>query len=172
MIRTTLMMQSSYIDEQGVKRKAAWNEAAYRYTTEPDSGPEKCWMVSTWDAIFLMRLAARYVDEPLQHQVDESHLVGVIHKTGRRVYEMDPLLAVQKIRRAGVKRFGGSMDLPPPNNWRGNKYLPWKLRMINYPIAHSDDLRPLTIVVGGAATKDIYLAAVEWYGEQSPLGPP
>jgi len=264
-IRTTLMMQSSYVDDHGVKRKAAWNEAAYRYTTEPDKGDEKCWLPSTWDAIYLMRLAARYVDADLQEEVyhsvkaafryvlhkmvyqdgtfrqkdtddhptrggymyqimedsswlerrivpdlpgpkvelvrngdeitvvwrapaeehnslriyaapkgtavkkvDESYLVGVVHKTGRRVYEMDPFLAVQKIRRAMVKRWGGSMELPPPTSWRGKKYLPWKLRRIHYPLAYSDDLKPLTITVKDAATKDIYVSAATWYGEECP----
>jgi len=71
-IRTCLMMQSSYTDEEGTKRKAAWNWPAYRYTTEPDKYEQKCYLGTTWDAIYLTRLAARYVEPELQQQVYES----------------------------------------------------------------------------------------------------
>jgi len=262
-IRTTLMMQSSYVDAEGVKRKAAWNTAAYRYTTEPDQYPDKCWLATTWDAIYLIRLASRYVGEDLQKEVhdsvkaafryvlhemvyddgtfrqkdtddhptsggymyhimqdsswlerrvlpdvprpkmtlvrerdkltvtwiepsemhsslriyaapagtdtakvDESHLLGIIHRAGNKVYEMDPFLAVQKIRRAIATRWGSPMELPPPTSWRGKKYLPWKLRRIHYPLAHSDGLEPLALPDADAA--DLYVSAATWYGEECP----
>lgn len=263
-VRTTLMMQSSYVDAAGVRRKAGWNEAAYRYTAEPDAGPERCWLPSTWDAIVLMRLASRYVGDDLRREVDASvkaafryvlremvfpdglwrmkntddhvtgggymrqimgdsawlerrilpglpqprvaveirgrtvtvtwrdpaeghnslriyapaasvdpatidasHLAGIIHRAGHRVYAMDPLVAVQVIRRSAVARWGGSMDLPPDTNWRGMKYLPWKLRRVPYPLARSDDLEPLAITLKDRGPRRILVSATSWYGEES-----
>ena len=63
-VRQTLRQQSSWRDSKGVLRKAAWNRAAYGYTENPDSGKSKCYMGSTWDAIYLLRLAGRHVQKP------------------------------------------------------------------------------------------------------------
>jgi len=262
-IRTCLMMQSSYVDEAGVKRKAAWNWPAYRYTTEPDKYEQKCYLGTTWDAIYLMRLAARYVDADLRQQVydsvkaafryvlhacvlpdgsykardtdphptkgdymggimqdsawlerkltdripapavevragadgtatftwrepapehnsvrvylapvglereqvNERHLAGIIQRTGQLVKEMDPFLGVQKVREAAHDRWGSPLALPPESEWRGKYYLPWKLRQISYPIAHSDDLKPLELRV--PAGLKIWVSACDWYGEES-----
>jgi hypothetical protein len=53
-IDTTLMMQAH--DDAG--NLAAWNRSAYRYTTEPDSDDHNCDFGTTWDAIYLLRIAA------------------------------------------------------------------------------------------------------------------
>ena len=264
-IDTVLMMQSSYTDEAGVTRKAAWNSAAYRYTTTPDAYPQKCYLGTTWDAINLMRSAARYVDAEGQKKVyesvkaawryvlhkcvqddgawkqrdtdrhptagdymqglmrdvswlerrvvpelpapdvsleprgagryglvwqpgpavqnsvriyvvdkgvgrakvNESCLVGIIHRTGHRLHEMDPFLAVQEIRRVGRERWGWPAELPAPTHWRGKKYLPWKLRMIRYPLARADDARPIVLKIDNPAAKQVYVSAASWYGEES-----
>ncbi|MBN1554102.1 MAG: hypothetical protein JXA11_05105, partial [Phycisphaerae bacterium] len=105
-------------------------------------------------------------------KINESHIVGVIHRTGKKLSEMDPLLAVQKIRLATVNRWGGTMELPPPDDWRGKRYLPWKLRQIpydeNHSLPHSDNLQPLSLSIERLKDKDVYVSAVQWYGEESP----
>ena len=263
-IRTALRQQSTWVDEESVRRRAAWNRAAYGYTTEPDTYEQKCYLGSTWDAIYLIRLASRYVGPDLQEEVygavkdafeyvlrrivyedgtfrqhdtdshptsgeymggimrdvswlerrvleaipepdlvaetgkdgvrltwrtpvgsqnsvrvyavpegvagarvEHSALVGIIHRRGRKVHEMDPFLAVWKIRRAAAERWGGTTDLPPAESWRGRKYLPWKLRQIRYPLARRDDLAPLTLPPHTTKGKVLYASAATWYGEES-----
>lgn len=267
-ILTSLAQQSSYTDEQGVHRKAAWNWPAYRLTTQPDQYEQKCYLGTTWDAICLIRRCSRYVDEDLQEQVyesvkaafryvlhemvyedgtfrqrdtdehptsasymghilqdsswlerritadvpvpkveaavdekgrcrfrwvepsdpqnsvriyvapngtaadaiNESHLAGIIHRTGEKVYAMDPLLAVQKIRRGTAERWGGTMELPPANDWRGRRYLPWKLRMVaydaDYSLPHADQAGPLSLTIEEPRKKAVYVSAATWYGEE------
>ena len=55
---------------------------------------------------------------------------------------------------------GGSVDLPSPIHWRNEKYLPWKLLEIQYPLARSDDQQPLTVILENLDTADIYVSAV------------
>jgi lysophospholipase L1-like esterase len=103
----------------------------------------------------------------LPEKINESFLVGVIQRTGHKVYEMDPFLGVQKIRQAACSRWGGSMELSSPDSWQGKRYLPWKLRMIRYPLAFSDDGKPLTLKEFDLKGKDMYVSAADWYGEES-----
>lgn len=263
-IETSLMMQSTWTDEHGNKRLAAWNRAAYRYTEDPDKSPEKCNFASTWDAINLIRRASNYVDDATRRRVesavreafyyvlrfnvlddgtflisdrdehpttpyymagimrdsawlerkidpdmtppdvvaranheqavftwrnpaenhnsvriyvvpqgtpidaiDEQFLTGVIHRTGQKVYEMDPFVGCQKIRHAMAKRWGSSLELPPADNWKGKRYLPWKLRKLNFPLVVSDNLEPLTLQVDQVTDKHVYVSSVTWYGEES-----
>lgn len=73
MILQTLKQQSTWTAPDGVTRPAAWSRAAYRYTLTPDDSKDKCYLGSTWDAIYLLRLAARCVDDPaLKAQVYDS----------------------------------------------------------------------------------------------------
>ncbi len=80
---------------------------------------------------------------------------------------MDPFLAVQRIRQAGCERWGWERELPPADNWRGKKYLPWKPRMIKYPLACSEDCGPLTLQIDDAAEQEVYVSAANWYGGES-----
>jgi hypothetical protein len=108
-------------------------------------------------------------------KINEKYLAGIIQRTGHKIHEMDPLLGVQKIRRGGTERWGGSMKLPPEDNWRGQRYLPWKLRMIDYDedysLPHSNDNKPLTITIDNPGNKNIYAAASTWFSEESELIP-
>lgn len=63
MIRRTLKQQSSWTDPQGKLRKAAWNAAAYTFTDTPDKGKSKFAQNSTWDAVYLLRLAGRHAEK-------------------------------------------------------------------------------------------------------------
>ncbi len=73
MILQTLKQQSTWTAPDGVTRPAAWSRAAYRYTLKPDDSKDKCYLGSTWDAIYLLRLASRCVDDPaLKAQVYDS----------------------------------------------------------------------------------------------------
>ena len=265
-IRTTLRQQSSYVDKAGIRRRAAWNTKAYRFTTEPDKYAEKCYLATTWDAIYLLQLAANYVDDAgkaevyeaikasfryvlrfnvlengvyKQHDTDKhptngnymggimqdsnwldrkllpdlpppsakvtqtgaaatvtwatpgaeqnslriygappgtlgkdlnaTHLVGIIHRTGKRVWEMDPFLAVQHIRRAASERWGSGMNLPSADHWRGKKYLPWKLRQIAYDakwsLPHTNNAQPLRLPRAPGIA--LYVSTANWYGEES-----
>jgi hypothetical protein len=253
------------LDDHGVRRKAAWNRLAYRYTTTPDQSEQHCQLAATWDAISLIRRSSRYVDAELQRAVydsvkeamhyvlerlvfddgtyrqtdidehptaphymehimedsswlerrvvtdlpppqvsarrgagdactflwrdpagemsslrvyiaprgtvpvrlNETHLAGVLQRRGQRPADMDPFLAVQAIRRATAARWGGSTDLPPPDDWRGKKYLPWKLRQVTFPLPHSEDLQPLTLLIERLDQHEIYVSAATWYGEES-----
>ncbi len=263
-IETSLMMQASWVDPQGVTRKAAWNRSAYGYTTTPDASKQKCDFGTTWDAISLIRRSSNYVDEetrkkvessvrdafeyvlrfnvlddgtfkqadtdahptkahymtnimqdsawlerkidpqmpapaasasasggqltltwsaPISNQnsvrlyaiaagadpqtIDESHLVGIIHRTGHKIYEMDPILGCQKIRQGLAGRWGANLELPPPDDWRGRRYLAWKLRKIHFPVPSTTDLAPLTLARSIWQGNDLYLSAVSWYGEES-----
>ena len=60
MISQTLKQQSSWIDPQGNRRKAGWNNSAYTFTLTPDKGKSRFAMGSTWDAVYLLRLAGRF----------------------------------------------------------------------------------------------------------------
>ena len=60
MIRQTLKQQSTWRDQQGNLRRAGWNAAAYTFTNTPDKGTSKFTQSSTWDAIYLLRLAGRH----------------------------------------------------------------------------------------------------------------
>ena len=60
MIAQTLKQQSSWRDEQGILRKAGWNNDAYTFTITPDKSKSKFAMGSTWDAVYLLRLAGRF----------------------------------------------------------------------------------------------------------------
>ena len=263
-VRTALRQQSTWVDENGERRRAAWNRAAYGYTTDPDKSGQKCYLGSTWDAIYLLRLASRYVEADLQEEVydavrdafdyvlrhmvyddgtfrqhdtdphptsgeylggimrdvswlerrvleeiaapeldvdtgagglrvtwrqpvgpqnsvrlyavpteahgaavDHSALVGIIQRRGGRAHEMDPFLAVWKIRRATAERWGGTGDLPPAESWRGRKYLPWKLRQVRHPLAQSNDMAPLMLPEDTTKGKVLYASAATWYGEES-----
>lgn len=66
-IDTTLMMQAHTDDG----KLAAWNRSAYRYTTDPDSDDHNCDFGTTWDAIYLLRIAA------LNPEVDEQRKAKV-----------------------------------------------------------------------------------------------
>ncbi len=100
-------------------------------------------------------------------KITEKYLAGVIHRTGHRPREMDPFLAVQKIRQATCNRWGGTMVLPSADNYRGQKYLPWKLRQINYPLAFSNDAQPLALKESDLKGKNMFVSAADWYGEES-----
>ena len=263
-IRTVLMMQSSYVDEEGVRRKAAWNWPAYRYTTEPDAHEERCRFATTWDAINLMRRASNYVDEQLrdevyeavkaafryvlrhnvlddglflqsdlhehptlgdymwgiiqdssylerrimddlprpqvaatledgrlvlswsgpapehnslrvyalpadvpEEQLTEAHLAGIIHRSGGRPYEMDPITATRRILGAMSERWGVARELPGPDTWQGRRYLPWKLRQVPSPLPFTDQLEPLVLSADQVADGRLLVSAVTWYGEES-----
>lgn len=62
-ISQTLKQQSSWVDPQGKTRKAGWNNAAYTYTLTPDKGKSRFAMGSTWDAVYLLRLAGRFAKD-------------------------------------------------------------------------------------------------------------
>ncbi|MBD3293113.1 MAG: hypothetical protein GF393_09325 [Armatimonadia bacterium] len=261
-VRTTLDLQSTYEAEDGTRRLAAWNWPAYRWVPDPDEYEQKCYLGTTWDAIWLLRAASRYVDAAAQAEIyesvkgglryvfeacvlpdgtwkqhdtddapskgdymwgimqdsawlerkineevpapditvsegegalrfewrdpvgeqnsvriyaaeaatlhdgiNESHLVGIIQRTGHVVQEMDPLVGVQFIRSAGQRRFGWDEDLPPADHWRGRRYLPWKLRMLDSALVHTVDLKPLTMAIPDGHA--VYVSAVTWYGEES-----
>ena len=264
-VQNLLFLQSSYIDECGVKRKAAWCHAAYDYTKTPDGYKDKCWLCSTWDAIFLARNASRFVNKELQTQVyqsvkdafryvlhkcvqddyqfkqhdtdkgpssgafmahivgdssylerkidivrespdvtfeaegedltfswkkkdkgdgiavriyivpaglkpeeiNEKYLIGVIHHTGYKIYEMDPFIATYKIFQASLNRFGDKFRTQPETAFGGNEYVWWKLRMINYPLPYTNDGKPLTLKIKDHKNKDIYVSTINWYGEES-----
>jgi len=264
-IRSVLASQSSWVDENGARRRAAWNRTAYGFTTTPDASPEKADLCTTWDAINLVRRASNYVtperrreveaavreafyyvlrfnvddhglfrqsdrdDHPTgggymgaimqdsawlerkidpsmpapevqvsrpdgravftwlrpagnqnsvriyavppatpREEIDESFLVGIIQRTGHQIHEMDPLPGCRKIREAMHRRWGTSLELPPPEHWRGRRYLPWKLRRISFPIPSTVDCEPLTLPAAAWAGKDLYVSAVTWYGEEAP----
>ncbi|MGC9318652.1 MAG: hypothetical protein ACP5KN_11545 [Armatimonadota bacterium] len=267
-IRTVLMMQSSYTDESGERRKAAWNWAAYRYTESPDESEQRCYLGTTWDAIYLLRQAGRWVDEEMQQRVydavraavayvfeacvlpdgtwkqhdtdemvrhddymwgimqdsawlerrivedlpvpkvtataadegavsfewrqpegeqnsariyvapagtppeeiNESYLAGIIQRRGHVVREMDPFVGVEHILAAGRRRWGWSEELPSADTWRGKRYLPWKLRMIDRPVPHTTDLRPLTLRIEDPDA-EVFASAATWYGEESRFVP-
>ncbi len=52
---TTIAQQSSFVDGDGARKPAAWGGQAYDFTTDPDSDPVKCRLVTTWDAVTLLR---------------------------------------------------------------------------------------------------------------------
>jgi len=69
-IETTLGMQARKPNGE----LAAWSRSAYRFTTEPDGDDHKCDFGTTWDAIYLMRIACinPEVDDALREQVYQS----------------------------------------------------------------------------------------------------
>lgn len=62
-IDTTLGMQAHTDDG----KLAAWNRSAYRFTTEPDKESSNCDFGTTWDAIYLLRIAE------LNPEVGQAH---------------------------------------------------------------------------------------------------
>ena len=73
MIRQTLKQQSSWRDPQGKLRKAGWNTQAYLFTNTPDKSKDKFAMGSTWDAVYLLRLAGRHAkDDATRKQIYNS----------------------------------------------------------------------------------------------------
>ena len=264
-IKQTLKQQSTWTDSRGVKRPAGWNWAAYRYTLTPDKYKEKCHLGSTWDAIYLMRLSERYVDDKklkakvynsvknalyyifhknvlvdgvwvqsdtkkyatrtsyiqnimrdthwlerklsdkipcpeikvkktgtdtveisgkltenidsiriyaatkstLIKNIDESNLVGILQRSGKKFYQMDPFIAVDIMRKALARRFGIKLKLPPETHWRGRKYLPWKLRKIKKPLPFSYGGKTLKLNIKDLKDKKLYYSGCSWYGEES-----
>ncbi|MBN1554123.1 MAG: hypothetical protein JXA11_05215 [Phycisphaerae bacterium] len=71
-IRTTLSMQSTYTDESGKERLAAWPRCAYNFTTEPNSTDQRASLAVTMNAVNLLRLCERFVDKPTQTKVYDS----------------------------------------------------------------------------------------------------
>jgi hypothetical protein len=104
-----------------------------------------------------------------RQSIDESFLVGIIHLTGNKIYEMDPFPACMKIRHAMHRRWGTPLELPPPGEWRGERYLPWKLRKIKTPLPFSVNAGSLFLDTGNIEDKDLYYSACTWYGEETPL---
>lgn len=56
-VETTLSQQSSFVARDGERRLAAWGGEAYDFTRHPDRDPVKCRLVTTWDAVGLVRFA-------------------------------------------------------------------------------------------------------------------
>ncbi|MBN2311342.1 MAG: hypothetical protein JXR94_20365 [Candidatus Hydrogenedentes bacterium] len=95
--------------------------------------------------------------------LNESHLVGIIQRTGHRVCEMDPLVAVRTMS-DGCKRRWGS-------GWSSRKgYLGWKLNVrAPKPLPFTTDLEPLRLDPVTTSGQRLYVSASTWYGEESSL---
>ena len=259
-IDSTLAMQSH--TEDG--KLAAWNRSAYRYTTEPDKDDHKCDFGTTWDAIYLLRIAAlnpevdvarkakvydaikashayllkhniqadgtwklkdsdkhptrssymygiiedthwlewridpsitsptvtltgqtltaKFTDP--QHnsvrlfavpkdfdpaKLDETHMFGIIQKSGKLASNMDPFVGMTFIRKAGNAMWGINNDMPAEDHWRYQRYTYWKMRKLSDDLIVTDDNHPITLPATASGENiAIYATAVNWYGEQSP----
>lgn len=257
-IDSTLAMQSHTPDG----KLAAWGRSAYRYTQNPDDDDHKCDFGTTWDAIYLLRIAEHNpeVDEQrkakiyqaikaaygylLKHnvlpegtwklrdshehptrssymagliedshwlewrvdptmappavrfknamlhvdfkdsnhqsvrlfavpenfdlsQLDETHMIGIIQKTGHLASEMDPYVGVKYIRQAGQAMWGIDTKMPDKSHWRYQRYTYWKLRKIRGDLIVTIDSKPLKLPEIDQTKMDLYVTASNWYGEQS-----
>lgn len=100
-------------------------------------------------------------------KLNERHLAGVIQSQGHKFYEMDPIIATDKMIAQAIKRFGPKMKLPPENTWQGKDYLPWKMRMIKRPLPMTEDNAPLTLHFPEPEKYTVYAGNSNWYGEES-----
>ncbi len=71
MVKTTIQLQSTY-NNQGKKELAAWSQAAYNYTDNPDVDKSRGVMGTTMNAMRLLRMSYRFVNPELQKQIDTS----------------------------------------------------------------------------------------------------
>lgn len=93
--------------------------------------------------------------------LNESDLVGIIHRTGHRIYEMDPLLVARKISIASKEHWGKGFE-------KQEGYLGWKINVLTpQNLAVVKDAAPLEIPIEDMENKKIYVSAANWYGEES-----
>ncbi len=82
--------------------------------------------------------------------LNESNLVGIIQRYGDRAHNMDPLLTVK------IKM-----------NMSGHNYMDWKIGMVNWPLAYTDNGADIHMPSSSVEDRDIYVTAATWYGEES-----
>ncbi len=99
--------------------------------------------------------------------INEEKLAAIIQSKGHKFYESDPFIAAGKMINAAISAFGPDMKMPPESDWRGKRYMPWKLRMIRADLKSSSDCKPLTLQIPDG--NSVYVSAATWYGEESPL---
>lgn len=100
-------------------------------------------------------------------QLDETHMIGIIQKTGHIAAEMDPYVAVDFIKKAGKAMWGISDEIPDKDDWRYHRYTWWKLRKISKTLIVTTDNHPLKLSDLDVKQYDLYVTAANWYGEQS-----
>jgi hypothetical protein len=257
-IDSTLGMQAHTPDGQ----LAAWSRSAYRFTTTPDADNHKCDFGTTWDAIYLLRIAEHnpQVDAArkakvyaaikaafgylLNHNIladgtwklkdsdkyptrssymygliedthwlewrieptmptvavtcdgktlsahftnlqqnsvrvfavpkgfdisklDETHMIGILQKSGHVAAQMDPYLGQALIRKAGNAMWGTANQMPDSDDWQYQRYTWWKLRRLSKDMITTTDTKALNLPVLDHSQVDLYITTANWYGEQS-----
>lgn len=96
--------------------------------------------------------------------VTESHLVGIVQRGPGKLPDVDPLILTETLRSASGQRWGTRWDC-----FGEQTYLTWKLGLLPQSLAVTVGGDPIRITVGKPAEKEVFVAGVSWYGEESPL---
>jgi len=96
--------------------------------------------------------------------ITESHLVGIVQRGTGKLPEVDPLILVETLRAASGQRWGTRWDC-----FGEQAYLTWKLGLLPESLALTVGGAPIRITVGKPGEKEVFVAGVSWYGEESPL---
>ncbi|MGV8096937.1 MAG: hypothetical protein AB2L24_34195 [Mangrovibacterium sp.] len=84
-IKTTLAMQSGYIDENGLECKAGWPHHAYNFTNNPNEKDQRCALIVTANALYLMNIVKKYTGPKLRKEVYASTKAAVYYVLKRCV---------------------------------------------------------------------------------------
>lgn len=70
-VKTTFKLQSTY-EAEGTKKLAAWNQAAYNFTDNPDASRSRCALGTSMNAIRMLRICRSFVKPETQREIDVS----------------------------------------------------------------------------------------------------